>query len=133
MNLNAVQIMRRTGCRYPLCFLDQIVDIKQGISLVGKKNVNINEPYFQGHFPGNPVMPGVLIVEAMTQAAKILFDSDGSTLRLSKIKKARFRKMVKPGDQLIIKVNKKDAMSKTCEAKAFVKDELACSAELIFS
>lgn len=132
MTLNAVQIKRQTGCQSPLCFLDQVTELIPNVSLVGKKSVTMNEPYFQGHFPGNPVMPGVLIIEAMEQAAQILF-TDNTNLKLSQIKKARFRKMVKPGDQLIIKVNKKDAEGIVCEAKAFLDNEVACSAELSFS
>src|SRR6266498_5096270 len=89
--------------RYPFLLVDRIIDIEPGTKAVGIKNVTINEPFFMGHFPGNPIMPGVLIVEAMAQVAGILaFRSGvkGDTIYFMSIEKAKFRKPVVPGDQL---------------------------------
>ena len=96
-------------------------------------NLSSNEPFFRGHFPNNPVMPGVLIIESMVQASRALFTDQNQQINLSKIRKARFRKMVKPGDQLIIEIVKKDSTQNIFGAKAFVEDKLACSADLIFN
>ncbi len=89
--------------RYPFLLVDRILEIEQGKRAVGLKNVTINEPFFSGHFPGNPIMPGVLIVEAMAQVAGILaFRSgvQGDTVYFMSIEKAKFRRPVVPGDQL---------------------------------
>ena len=89
--------------RYPFLLVDRILEIEQGKRAVGIKNVTINEPFFVGHFPGNPIMPGVLIVEAMAQVAGILaFRSgvQGDTVYFMSIEKAKFRKPVVPGDRL---------------------------------
>lgn len=89
--------------RYPFLMVDRIVEIDPGKRAIGIKNVTINEPFFVGHFPGNPIMPGVLIVEAMAQVAGILaFKSgvQGDSVYFMSIEKAKFRKPVLPGDQL---------------------------------
>lgn len=94
--------------RYPFLLVDRIIEIEEGKRAVGIKNVTINEPFFTGHFPGNPIMPGVLIVEAMAQVAGILaFRSGGvhgNTVYFMSIEKAKFRKPVVPGDQLRIEI-----------------------------
>lgn len=93
--------------RYPFLLVDRIIEIDPGKKAVGIKNVTINEPFFVGHFPGNPIMPGVLIVEAMAQVAGILaFKSgiQGDTVYFMSIEKAKFRKPVLPGDQLRLDV-----------------------------
>lgn len=93
--------------RYPFLLVDRIMEIEPGKKAVGIKNVTINEPFFVGHFPGNPIMPGVLIVEAMAQVAGILaFKSgiQGDTVYFMSIEKAKFRKPVFPGDQLRLDV-----------------------------
>lgn len=93
--------------RYPFLLVDRIMEIDPGKKAVGIKNVTINEPFFVGHFPGNPIMPGVLIVEAMAQVAGILaFKSgiQGDTVYFMSIEKAKFRKPVLPGDQLRLDV-----------------------------
>jgi 3-hydroxyacyl-[acyl-carrier-protein] dehydratase len=93
--------------RYPFLLVDRIIDIEPNISITGIKNVTINEPFFQGHFPGQPIMPGVLMVEAMAQVAGVLAFSSGvdakSVFFLS-IEKAKFRKPVVPGDQLRMEI-----------------------------
>jgi len=94
--------------RYPFLLIDRVVDLKSGISATGIKNVSINEPYFQGHFPNHPVMPGVLIIEAMAQTAGVLVvhtlgpEGEGKLVYFMTIDKARFRKPVVPGDQIQI-------------------------------
>lgn len=95
--------------RYPFLLVDRIIDIELGIRAVGIKNVTINEEFFQGHFPGQPIMPGVLIIEAMAQVAGILAfrsgASEGKSVYFMSIEKAKFRKPVVPGDQLRLEVN----------------------------
>ncbi|GAB4407065.1 MAG: 3-hydroxyacyl-ACP dehydratase FabZ [Thermodesulfovibrionales bacterium] len=89
--------------RYPFLLVDRIVELEPGARAVGIKNVTINEPFFTGHFPGNPIMPGVLIIEAMAQVAGIMtFRSgvQGDTVYFMSIEKAKFRRPVVPGDQL---------------------------------
>lgn len=112
--LNANQIKNYLPHRYPFLLLDKIVSYVPGESIVALKNVTVNEPFFLGHFPQKPLMPGVLIIEAMAQAAAILGVLSGAESRkdelddtlyyLVGIDQARFRKTVEPGDQLIIEV-----------------------------
>ncbi len=110
--IDYAQITKMIPHRYPFLMIDRIIDVKPDISCVGLKNVSINEPYFQGHFPGHPVMPGVLIIEAMAQTAGILVvrtlgpKSEGKLVYFMTIDQARFRKPVVPGDQLRITVKK---------------------------
>lgn len=106
-------IMKRIPHRYPMLLIDKIIDVVRGESCTGIKNVSINEPFFQGHFPGHPIMPGVLIIEAMAQTAATLvvdtmdgIDANSHVVYFMTIENARFRKPVVPGDQLHIKVKK---------------------------
>lgn len=95
--------------RYPFLLVDRILEIEPEKKAVGIKNVTINEPFFEGHFPGNPIMPGVLIVEAMAQVAGLLaFASgvQGDTVYFMSIEKAKFRKPVVPGDQLRLEITR---------------------------
>jgi 3-hydroxyacyl-[acyl-carrier-protein] dehydratase len=105
--MNITEIMNKLPHRYPFLLVDRIIDIEPNISITGLKNVTINEPFFQGHFPGQPIMPGVLMVEAMAQVAGMLAFSSGvdahSVFFLS-IEKAKFRKPVVPGDQLRLEI-----------------------------
>ena len=101
------QILRTLPHRYPFVMVDRVLEIELGKRIVGLKNVTINEPYFTGHFPGMPVMPGVLIIEALAQAAAILTyqtlklqPNDGTLFYFAGIDDARFKKPVTPGDQL---------------------------------
>jgi 3-hydroxyacyl-[acyl-carrier-protein] dehydratase len=103
--LDITQIHRILPHRYPFLLVDRIIDYEPGKSVVGIKNVTINEPFFQGHFPGAPVMPGVLIVEAMAQTAGVLMlgslpDRESKLVFFTGIDGARFRRPVVPGDQL---------------------------------
>lgn len=93
--------------RYPFLIVDRILEMEPGKKAVGIKNITINEPFFMGHFPGNPIMPGVLIVEAMAQVAGIMaFRSgvEGDTVYFMSIEKAKFRKPVVPGDQIRLEI-----------------------------
>lgn len=106
------RIMDMIPHRYPILLVDRILDLVPDQSAVGLKNVTMNEPHFQGHFPAMPVMPGVLIVEAMAQTAAVLVvktlgaESEGKLVYFMSIDSARFRKPVVPGDSLHIKVDK---------------------------
>lgn len=110
MLLDVNEIMKILPHRYPFLMVDRIIELEHGKRCVGIKNVTINEPFFQGHFPGHPVMPGVLIIEAMAQVAGIMASlaSDESTRKkvtyFISIDSARFRKPVLPGDQLRIEI-----------------------------
>lgn len=102
------EIMSILPHRYPFLLVDKIIDMTPNEKVTGIKNVTINEPFFQGHFPGNPVMPGVLIVEAMAQVAGILaFKSgvEGTGVLFMSIEKVKFRRPIVPGDQIIFEVN----------------------------
>ena len=114
--VEAADIEKYLPHRYPFLLIDRVLSMQNEPekSLVGIKNVSMNEPFFQGHFPGNPVMPGVLIVEAMAQAAGMLANLDaelngrrGELYYLVKVDKARFNKTVVPGDQLRLEVTQK--------------------------
>jgi 3-hydroxyacyl-[acyl-carrier-protein] dehydratase len=125
--------------RYPILLVDRVLEIDKGKSIKAIKNVTINEPYFTGHFPHRPVMPGVLMLEALAQAAALLaFDaldreSDNNTVYyFAGIDNARFKRPVEPGDQLILNVvmvRMKAGIFKF-QAKAMVGDELAAEADL---
>lgn len=120
--------------RFPFLLIDRIIETEPGVKVVGLKNVTINEPFFQGHFPDYPIMPGVLIVEAMAQVAGILaFHSGakGKTIYFMSIEKAKFRKPVVPGDQLRLEVHILQHRGNVWKfsGKAFVEDRLVSEAE----
>ena len=122
--------------RYPFLLIDQVRDIDPGKSGVGIKNVTFNEPHFQGHFPGHPVMPGVLIIEAMAQTSAVLIGAsrgvtDGLMLYFTTVDKAKFRRTVVPGDVLELHVSVKRAGSRIgkFEGRAMVRGELVAEAE----
>lgn len=134
------EILEYLPHRYPFLLVDRVLAIEPGLSLIGLKNVSFNEPFFLGHFPQRPIMPGVLILEALAQATGILaFKSDGvrpdrqSMYYLAGVDNARFKRPVGPGDQLILEVRleriKRDIGKFICEAK--VDGQLAASAELM--
>lgn len=124
--------------RYPFLFLDKVIEIKLGESIRVVKNTSINEPFYQGHFPENPIFPGVLILEAMAQAAGFLtfktkkVSPPESLYMYAGVKKARFKKMVRPGDQLVLDVSFKSERQKVIflNAKATVNNKVVCIAEL---
>ncbi|WP_035275793.1 3-hydroxyacyl-ACP dehydratase FabZ [Desulfogranum japonicum] len=133
------KIMQLIPHRYPFILVDRVTDIVLGQSIVALKNVSMGEPYFQGHFPQEPVMPGVLILEGMAQAGGILaYLSDPEMIGeklvyFAGIDKVRFRKVVRPGDQLIFKLEliKHKARLTKMAGKAYVNDELVTEAELM--
>ncbi len=134
------EILKYLPHRYPFLLLDKVIHIELNHSLVAIKNVTINELFFLGHFPNRPVMPGVLILEAMAQAGAVLAykssnatPEDGTLYYFAGIDNARFRRVVEPGDQLRLEVkvlkSKRDIWK--LEGCAYVGDELACSAEFM--
>jgi len=113
--LDIQRILEVLPHRYPFLMVDRMEDVVRGESAVGIKNVSINEPYFQGHFPGAPIMPGVLVIEAMAQTAGTLVietlgpEMEGKLVYFMSIENARFRKPVRPGDRMRIEVVKRRA------------------------
>ncbi len=131
------QIMDLLPHRYPFLLVDKIIDIDKEKSGTGIKNVTINEPFFQGHFPGNPVMPGVLIIEAMAQTAGVISmmggdDTKSRLVYFMSIDKAKFRAPVLPGDTLYLHLSllrKRGPVGKF-EGRALVNDKLVSEAEI---
>ncbi len=138
MELSHEEIQKILPHRYPFLLVDRILECTLNEKLVGLKNVTFNEPFFQGHFPGKPIMPGVLIVEAMAQAGGILaVKSNPQTLEnklayFLAIDKVKFRKPVVPGDQLILELTALRRGQKVwkMQGKAFVREKLVAEAEL---
>ena len=137
--IDVKEIMQILPHRYPFLLVDMIESLKEGEEIVGIKNVSVNEPFFVGHFPGNPIMPGVLIIEAMAQVGGVLaFHSSpkewaGSLVYFMGIDKVRFRKPVVPGDQLRLKlttIRQKQKVFKM-RGEAYVDDTLVAEAELL--
>ena len=137
--LNIKQIMKILPHRYPFLLVDQAEILADGKGAIGYKNVTINEPFFSGHFPSEPVMPGVLIVEALAQVGAIAILSQevykGKIAYLGSIKSAKFKQVVVPGDRLKLcceLVKQKGPMG-VGKAVAYVKDKIVCECELIFA
>jgi len=133
-------IMEILPHRYPFLLVDRIVELEPGKTLTAIKNVTMNEPFFQGHFPGEPVLPGVLILEAMAQAGSILAclsdrEMIGRLAYFAGVDKARFRRVVRPGDQLVLRLEMIKQKGKIIKmaGKAFVDEQLATEAELMAS
>ncbi len=135
LSLNIQDIQRILPHRYPLLLIDRVIQVTRTKRIVAVKNVTINEPFFVGHFPDFPIMPGVLVIEAMAQAGAVLLlieipDREDKLLVFTGIERARFRRPVTPGDQLRIEV---DVLAWRGTAgrmlgKAFIGDKLACEA-----
>lgn len=135
----AQEIMNIIPHRYPFLLVDTIEELEPGVRALGKKCVSVNEPFFQGHFPGNPVMPGVLIIEALAQVGAVAMLSQpqfqGRTAYFAGIDKARFRQKVVPGDVLLLETEivKVKGPVGVGRATARVNDKVAAQAELTFS
>lgn len=137
--MEAEEILAILPHRYPFMLVDRIVEISEDRErIVGLKNLTFNELFFQGHFPGNPVMPGVLQLEAMAQVAGVMLNlregNQGRIAYFMSINNAKFRRMVKPGDQLRMEIEAVRLRSRIAVVKglAYVDDELASEAELTF-
>jgi len=139
-SLTSEEIMGLLPHRYPFALVDRLIAYEQGKSATGLKNVTLNEPHFQGHFPDRPLMPGVLIVEAMAQVGGLIVKQMPGLPKglfvFAGIDKVRFRRPVVPGDQLVINCElisiKRQRFGKV-KGEAKVDGNLACSGELMFS
>jgi 3-hydroxyacyl-[acyl-carrier-protein] dehydratase len=134
------KILKLLPHRYPILLVDRVLEVVKGKSIKALKNVSINEPYFNGHFPHRPVMPGVLMIESLAQAAALLaFESfdissqSNNVFYFAGIDGVRFKRPVEPGDQLILQIEvlRMKAGVMKFKAQAFVADELAVEAELM--
>ncbi|QGG47468.1 beta-hydroxyacyl-(acyl-carrier-protein) dehydratase FabZ [Heliorestis convoluta] len=139
VNLSAQEIQGILPHRPPFLLIDRIVELEVGKSAVALKNVTINEPFFPGHFPGHPVMPGVLIIEALAQTGAVALlkmpEYAGKIAFFAGIDGARFRRQVVPGDTLRLEVEMKALRRNIGKAtgKAYVGEDLVCEAELTFA
>lgn len=140
MKMDIYKILEKLPHRYPFLLVDRVLEIEENVQIKAIKNVSVNEPFFQGHFPKRPVMPGVLMLEALAQAAALLvFSSQGTTVDDDSvvyfvgIDGARFKRPVEPGDQLLldVKVDRVKAGIYKFIAKGFVEGDLAVEAELM--
>ena len=140
MLMDIHQIIRKLPHRYPFLLVDRVIEFEKDVRIKALKNVTINEPFFNGHFPNRPVMPGVLMLEALAQASALLSfasegeESDGSRLYyFAGIDGARFKRIVEPGDQLILesKIERKKASIYKYSTRATVNGDLAVEAELM--
>ncbi len=138
--LDIQHILRKLPHRYPFILVDRVLEIEHGVRIKALKNVTINEPFFQGHFPARPVMPGVLMLEALAQAAALLsFESQGTepgadtVVYFAGIDEARFKRPVGPGDQLILEaaIERQKAGIYRYKARATVDGQLAAEAVLM--
>ena len=140
-NYDIQGIMELLAHRYPFLLIDRVIETVPGDKITALKNVTINEPFFQGHFPGRPIMPGVLIIEAMAQAGGILAYLTGSVEQRNRLiyfmgmDKVRFRKPVVPGDQIILEAKIIKFRSKAAKMSgiATVNNQMVAEAELMAS
>jgi beta-hydroxyacyl-ACP dehydratase FabZ len=139
--LDIMAIMRRLPHRYPFLLIDRIIKIVPGEEIVALKNVTMNEPFFQGHFPARPVMPGVLIMEALAQAGGVLAseirgpEKQGEIIYFMGMDHVRFRRPVVPGDQLMLEARVLKMRSKVAKmaGRALVEGQVVAEAELMAS
>lgn len=136
MVLDINEIKKRLKHRYPFLLIDRVLELEEGVKCTALKNVTVNEPFFQGHFPESPIMPGVLIVEALAQTGGIagfsLYkDADKDITYFAGMDKVKFKKPVVPGDQLILKAEfiKRKLNIWLLKGEAFVNDELVTRAD----
>jgi 3-hydroxyacyl-[acyl-carrier-protein] dehydratase len=144
ISLDVNEIRKYLPHRYPFLLVDRVIECEPCESLVAIKNVTVNEPFFEGHFPHRPVMPGVLILEALAQASAILastefdpeeIDVENRIYLFAGLDKARFKRPVEPGDQLRIetKITRRIRNMWKCDGQATVDGELACRAQVMFT
>lgn len=139
MELSAQQLLGILPHRYPFLLLDRVLEVEPGVRAVGQKNVSIGEPFFVGHFPGHPIMPGVLIIEMMAQVGGVMLltteEHRGKLAYLAGTEKCRFRKPVLPGDVLIAEVTfvKSRGSIGWVKAEAKVNGVVVCEADLMFA
>lgn len=137
--IDVQRIMEMIPHRYPFVMVDRIIDLVPNESAVGLKNVSVNEPFFLGHFPGHPVMPGVLIVESMAQTAAVLVvqtmgpESEGKLVYFMSVDECRFRKPVVPGDQLHIHVAKERQRGNVWKFRGVAKVDGQVVAEAVYA
>ncbi len=137
--VNIDRIMQMIPHRYPFLLVDRVIDIKKGESAVGIKNVTVNDNFFQGHFPQRPVMPGVLIIEAMAQTAAILVvstlgeASEGKLVYFMSVENARFRKPVTPGDRLELHIAKERSRGNVWKFRAEARVDGTLVAEATYA
>jgi 3-hydroxyacyl-[acyl-carrier-protein] dehydratase len=138
ISVDITGIMERIPHRYPILLIDRVEDIIAGEGATGIKNVSVNEPFFQGHFPEHPIMPGVLIVEAMAQTAAIVViesqnDAAGKLVYFMSIDSAKFRKPVLPGHTVKLNVTKEQGRGKIWKFRGEARVDGALMAEAIFT
>jgi beta-hydroxyacyl-ACP dehydratase FabZ len=132
-------ILERLPHRYPFLMVDRVIELELGRRMVAIKNVTIDEPFFQGHFPDEPVMPGVLILEAMAQAGGLMIglsrDDNPGLFVLASLRNVRFRRPVRPGDQLRLEITGTSVRSVAprVDAKALVGETVVAEAEIMFA
>ncbi len=137
--LDILRVMDMIPHRYPFLMIDRVVDMHPGLSAIGIKNVTYNEPFFAGHFPSRPVMPGVLIVEAMAQTAAVLVvhtlgaDAEGRLVYFMSVESARFRRPVTPGDRLLIHVEKQRNRANVWRFRGEAKVDGVLVAEAVYT
>ncbi len=137
--INIQDILDMLPQRYPFIMVDRVLELEEGKRITALKNVTANEPFFQGHFPGEPVMPGVLMLEGLAQAGSLLAYLSapavlkGQLFYFAGLDSVRFRRIVRPGDQLIFKLEllKMKAKVAKMSGKAYVDDQLAAEAEIM--
>ncbi len=139
LDLDIGRIMEMIPHRYPFLMIDRMIDVIADHSATGVKNVTANEPHFQGHFPSQPVMPGVLIIEAMAQTAAALVvhtlgsDAEGKLVYFMSVDSARFRKPVAPGDQLLVHVTKERCRGNVWKFSGVAKVDSVTVAEATYT
>lgn len=138
-NIDVQRIMQMIPHRYPFLMVDRVIEVIPDVSAIGVKNVTINEPQFQGHFPSRPIMPGVLIIEAMAQTAAVLVvetlgeKAEGKLVYFMSVDSARFRKPVAPGDTLHIHVFKERNRGNVWKFRAEAKVDGQLMAEAVYA
>ena len=137
MELGIGEILKILPHRYPFLLVDRILEIEDGKRIVGLKNVTINEPFFQGHFPGHPIMPGVLIIEAMAQVGGMLLmgtvpNPDQKVVYFTSLNNVKWRRPVKPGDQLRFELELLQVRGMMCKMSGIAKvdGQVVCEAEM---